>query len=509
MIVRLYGVMIQKYRQYYLKDSIQKGTLSLQKLLKKLKSQGGEHILFLGATIMSAGIHFIYSIYVKAYIAPLEYGIYSTCLLLQTYMAYLQLGSLNAFNRDYPQLTGAGKLEEAKKYRNVVFSFLLSVYLISLILIIFGIIIVGNAKPLDTRFTYGFILSAIITVVTIIENYGNYRCRIDKGFRYPSMVTILELLSIPLGLFLIPKFGYYAVYITNITAMFIGIVFYFKPSFNDFKPNFDFRLLKTVLISGIPLLVNGLVWTVVNSIDKFVILGFIDAEALGIYGIAQNAFSYMVLVPSAMSQLFYVKMGKKYGASGKVETLTNVSMKFSSILAMVTSLVSLIAYFFLPVLVNKFMPRYSNGVSASQILILGLSIYAVTLINGNILTILKKNKALLISSVCMCIFNIVCSITYAIFIGAKIESVALGTATSYIFYSFIIIYQVKKYAGCKIKQLINASVIPVCISLIPGVMLYNLAGNLVAGFSFALVLVVIFYSFFYRKQIFLIIKEQL
>ena len=45
-----------------------------------------------------------------------------------------------------------------------------------------------------------------------------------------------------------------------------------------------------------------------------------DAEALGIYGIAQNAFSYMVLVPSAMSQLFYVKMGKEYGASGNIGT---------------------------------------------------------------------------------------------------------------------------------------------------------------------------------------------
>lgn len=478
-------------------------------LLKKFKNQGGEHILFVGATVMSAGIHFIYSIYVKAYVAPLEYGMYSTCLLLQTYMAYLQLGSLSAFNRDYPQLIGAGKLDKAKKYRNTVFSFLLSVYLSSLVLIIFGMIIIGNTRPLDKRFTYGFILSAVITVVTTIENYGNYRCRIEKGFKYPSLVTILELLSIPLGLFLVPKFGYYAVYITSIFAMLIGIVFYFKPSFSDFKPTFDFKLLKVVLVSGIPLLVNGLIWTVVNSIDKFVILGFIDAEALGVYGIAQNAFSYMVLVPSAMSQLFYVKMGKEYGSSGNIGRLTDISMKFSSVLAAITSLVALIAYFFLPVLVYKFMPRYGNGIPASQILVLGLSIYAATLINGNILTILEKNISLIISSVCMCIFNIVCSIAYVIFVGAKIESVALGTATSYIFCSFIIIYQVHKYAGCKIIKLINASVIPVCISLIPGVIIYNLVDNRIVGFVLAVVLVIMFYSIFYRKQIISIIKEQL
>lgn len=457
---------------------------------------------------MSAGIHFIYSIYVKAYVAPLEYGIYSTCLLLQTYMAYLQLGSLNAFNRDYPQLLGAGKPEDAKKYRNTVFSFLLSVYLISLVLIIFVIITIGNIKTFDKRFTYGFILSAVITVVTTIENYGNYRCRIDSGFKYPSLVTMLELLSIPLGLFLVPKFGYYAIYIISIVAMIIGIVFYFKPSFSDFKPTFDLKLLKVMLVSGIPLLVNGLIWTVVNSIDKFVILSFIDAEALGVYGIAQNAFSYMVLIPSSMSQLFYVRMGKEYGASGKVGTLTDVSLKFSSVLAAITSLIALVAYFFLPVLVDKFMQKYSNGIPASQILILGLSIYAATLINGNILTILGKNKALITSSICMCIFNVLCSIAYLIFVGVNIESVALGTATSYIFCSFIIIYQVHKYAGCEIIKLINASVIPVFISLIPGVIIYNLVNNRIVGFAVSVTLVFVFYCIFYRKQILSIIKEQ-
>lgn len=125
-------------------------------------------------------------------------------------------------------------------------------------------------------------------------------------------------------------------------------------------------LIKMILVSGSPLLINGLIWTVVNSIDKFVILGFIDTEALGVYGIAQNAFSYMVLIPSAMSQLFYVKMGKEYGASGKIETLTDSSMNYTAILAGLTSMIALIAYFFclfwwiglcLTIITEYFLPK--------------------------------------------------------------------------------------------------------------------------------------------------------
>lgn len=473
----------------------------MREIWNKLKQQGGEHILFVCSTILSAGLHFIYSIYVKAYVEPLEYGMYSTCLLLQTYMAYLQLGSLNAFNRDYPQLVGAGKNEEARKYRNTVFSFLLSVYGFGLVLAVLAILIIGRQSTLDSRITVGFILTAVITVVTIIENYGNYRCRIDKGFKYPSIVTLLELLSLPLGIMLIPKMGYYAIYLTSITAMLIGILFYFKSSYRDFNFSIDKVMLKMILISGMPLLINGLIWTVVNSIDKFVILGFIDTEALGVYGIAQNAFSYMVLIPSAMSQLFYVKMGKEFGKNNDINVLIDVSMKFSSLLAAVTSLLALVAYFFLPVLVESFMPSYSNGVPASQILILGLSVYAATLVNGNILTILKQNGALLINSVCMCIFNVICSIGYVIILGATIESVALGTATSYIFCTLIIVYQVHNYAKCKISRIIKASIIPVCIPLIPGIVAYNLIDNRLIGFIIAIIFVMCFYGFFYRNKI--------
>lgn len=479
----------------------------MNEILIKLRRQSGEHILFVGATILSAGLHFVYSIYVKAYVEPFEYGLYSTCLLLQTYMAYLQMGSLNAFNRDYPQLVGAGKRNEAKRYRNTVFSFIFTIYSICFAILLIVIIIIGKMKSQDPRLVVGFILTALLTEITIFENYGNYRCRIDNGFKYPSIVTLLELLSIPVGLVLVPHIGYYGIYITSILAMLIGLIFYYKPSFKDFEFTFDKTLLKTILISGTPLLINGLIWTVVNSIDKFVILGFIDTEALGVYGIAQNAFSYMVLIPSAMSQLFYVKMGKEYGASGRINVLTDVSMKFSSVLAAITSLIALIAYFFLPLFVDKFIPSYNNGVTSSQILILGLSIYAATLISGNILTILKRNEALLINSICMCIFNAICSVAYVKILGATIESVALGTATSYIFCTFIIAYQVHKYAQCNILRIVKASIIPVFVSLLPGVVIYNTIDNGIVGFIIAIVFVVLFYGVFYRKQILSIIKE--
>ena len=451
-------------------------------------------------------MHFVFSIFVKAYVIPYEYGIYSSCLILQTYLSYLQLGSLNAFNRDYPQLIGAKKDEEAKAYRNTVFSFLFFAFLSSLLLVVLVLLFVRKNSDIDSRFVYGFIFCALITALTVIENFGNYRSRIESGFKYASLVTLFELASVFLGFILVRRVGYYAIYITSVIAMLIGIVCYYRYSYADIHVGIDKRLLRSVLLSGLPLFINGLIWTAVNTIDKFVILAFIDTEALGIYGIAQNAFSYMVLIPTAMSQMFYVKMGKIYGATNDEKKLSEIALRYTLVLAAITSTIALVAYYMLPILVDKFMPNYSSGVPSSQILILGLSIYAATMINGNILTIMKKNAAIIRSSLYMCIFNATYSVLFVLLFGAKIEWVALGTATSYTLCAFIIISQVHRYARCSVWDLIRSSVIPVSITIIPGVLIYHSQINNTLGLAISLAIVVFYFGVCGRKSIIEIFK---
>ena len=309
--------------------------------IKGLASRASEHFFFVGATVISAGVHFLYSVFVKAHIEPLEYGIYSTCLLLQTYMTYAQLGSLNAFNRDYPQLVGAGEKEKAKKYRNTTFTFLLVAFGTATILISLAVLVIGRGR--DSRYTFGLVLCAVITTVTIFENYLASRVRIDGDFKYTSFVVLAELVSVGIGFVLISKIGYYGLYIVTIGSMLMGIGLYYKKGISDLTLSIDKTLLKTIILSGIPLLVNNLIWTVVNSIDKFVILGFINTEALGVYSIAQMAFSYMVLIPNAMSQLFYVRLGKVYGATKSVDELNDKAMKYTLILAVVVSFIVICA----------------------------------------------------------------------------------------------------------------------------------------------------------------------
>lgn len=471
----------------------------MREKIRGLINQSSEHIYYVGATVISAGVHSLYSIYVKVHIEPLEYGIYSTCLLLQTYMTYIQLGSLNSFNRDYPQLVGAGDEEDAKRYRNTTFSFLLITFGFATLIITALLLVMGD--EIDSRYTYGLILCAVITTVTILENFLASRVRIDGSFKYTSFVLLAELISVGIGFFMISKIGYYALYLVTIGSMLFGVILYYKKGMSDIRLSVDKYLLRRIIISGMPLLINSLIWTIVNSIDKFIILGFINTEALGVYSIAQMAFSYMVLIPTAMSQLFYVKLGKVYGATKDVRKLNSVAIKYTLVLAMVISYIVLCAYFLIGPLVNWIMPKYAEGIKAAQILLLGLAVYSPTMVNSNILTILKKNSALLRGSIYLCILNTVCSVGLVVLRGANIESVALGTALSYLIRTAILVYQLRYNIGTNAKKMIGASIIPVLITAGPGIVLYHVLDNRLMGFCIALCSATLVTGLLYGKNI--------
>jgi len=470
--------------------------------ISNLFNQSKEYLFFTLTTMISAGVHFAFSVYSKRIIPPFEYGIYSTCVILQTYMTYLQLGSMNAFNRDYPQLIGAKEHEKAEEYRNTIFSFLVLVFgvAIAIIAIITFCGLMIN-KDLDRKYSYGYLLSSAITALSVIESFGNSRSRIDGNFLYIGKVALLELLSVVVGIALLKYLGYYTLYLTTIVSMLIGIALYYQKCFSDIKLRVDKILLRHILISGLPLLINSLVWTLVNTVDKFVILGFIGTEALGVYGIAQNAFSFIVLIPIALSQIFYVKMGREYGANGNIQTLNEVSLRFTSVLAVISSFVAIGALFLIPPFVELILPKYQNGILSAQILIVGLAIYAPTLVNGNILTILKRNAALLRSSIYLCVFDAAFSTLFLFVFGKDISSVAYGTAVSYILRSVILVYQIKKYCSGNAKKLIMSSIVPVCISLFPSILIYVSIPNRLVGLILALLIASLTYIIMYRKEL--------
>lgn len=426
-----------------------------------------DFILLTAGTVFGSIIRFIYSVFSKKLVDPEEYGIFVAVSIIATYMNYLQLGTLNAYNRDYPQLIGKGDLIAAKKTKDATLTYLLLTYSILLVIAETVVLVLWKTKHVPLLQLIGYALIFFYSFLAVLNSYATSSCNMANKFNYTAIVYIIQTLgAVTIGLVSIKLFGYIALYVEGFFSCTLGCLLFYKYWLKDFRFNFDWTLISLLLISGIPLLINNLIWTVVGSIDKFVILGFLDTTNLAYYSIASMAFTTLVLVPQTMSNIFYIKVNREYGKTKDKVILIKSSQMYTLLSALCTGIVCLGVYQMIPVFVRYVMPNYSNGIKSAQIIIIGVSIYSSTLLYGNIFTILRENKLLLINSISLCCFNIFFSIVLLFLSGYSITNVALGTSISYALYSFLLVWRLKKIATLSIASFFYTSWLPVLIATV-------------------------------------------
>ena len=449
----------------------------LTKLLEKLKS--ADFILVTLSTVACSAMSFVFSVYNKRIVATYPLGIYSTCLLAQTYMNYAQFGVLNAYNRDYPQALGRKDYDEANRLKNTAMTFMLMIY--ALIFVVFEIWVaihyrgvVGN-DTYGTYYAFGYMLCPIMILLKSFDDMSNSTVRMNGHYNKSAAIGFIRtVLALVIGVIAINVAGYYGLYAMAISSAVLGIIMFRSEAFKGAKLSFDFSYMKLMIIGGLPLLINSLIWTVVQSVDKFVILGFLSTEALGVYSVPLMGFTTMVLVPQTISQVFYIKVSHLYGANHDEQELLSKAAYFSRITSFISGAACLFVYFVMPIFVHFFMPMYTEGTDATQILVIGVAIYSTTMLYGNIFSVLKLNKSLIANSVALCIFNAIFSSALVLFVERSINMVAIGTGLSYALYSLLLVVKLSKRFKFSFWKLLVNSWWPAVGILIPGLMIYQL-----------------------------------
>ncbi len=446
------------------------------------KLRNADFVIVSAAAVISAALNFCFTVLARRYVPPLEYGIYSTCLLLQTYLSYAQLGVLNAYNRDYPQLAGAGQEEKLGDLKNTAFTFFMGIYV--LLTIIIGVVLEAAylSGSFKKEYYIGYMLSMLLLIVNTLSDFGMNTMRMEGGYHYTALVTVIRtMLGAAVGLIAVRVSGYYGLYVMPAISGLAAVLLYYGKTLKGIRLQINKSILAECLRTGFPLMVNSFVWTAVASIDKFVILGFMDTKALGIYSVAQLGFTAMVLIPQSVSQVFYIKISRDYGRTGDEGLLVRACSRYTCINSICTSIICVAGYYVLPVFVKIVMPGYMSGIEAAQIMLIGIAIYGSTMLYGNIFSILKRNKDLLWTSIALCLFNIIFSVGLVSIFGRNIENVAIGTATSYAAFSLLLVNKISNGFEERKIVLLKSSWMPVFVSVFPTIVLYYLIPNIYVG----------------------------
>ncbi|MBR5637295.1 MAG: lipopolysaccharide biosynthesis protein [Pseudobutyrivibrio sp.] len=445
------------------------------KLLNKLKS--ADFILVTMSTVACSAMSFIFSVYSKSLVPNTPMGIYSTCLIVQTYMNYAQFGVLNAYNRDYPQALGRKDFDAAQKMKNTAMTFMLMVY--ALIFLCFeawvliryhGSIGVDQYK---TYFAFGYAMCPVMILLKSFDDMSNATVRMNGKYNKSAIIGFVRtVLALGIGILVLKVAGYYGLYAMTMSSAILGIILFHKDSLKGARLDFDFAYMKLMILGGLPLLINSLIWTIVQNVDKHVILTFMDTDALGVYTVPTMGFTTMVLVPQTISQVFYIKISHLYGAHQDEKELLDKAGYFTSITSAIAGLACVFVFYVMPVFVRHFMPMYTDGTVATQILIIGVAIYATTMIYGNIFSILKLNKSLIANSVALCIFNVIFSSALVLFAERSINMVAIGTGLSYALYSFLLMVKLSRRFNYSLVKLVMRSWLPLLAIVVPSIGVY-------------------------------------
>lgn len=420
-------------------------------------------------------------------------GIYSACLIVMTYMNYAQLGVLNAYNRDYPQALGRKDFNEANKQRNITVTFMLLVY--TIILIAFEAWVFLNYRgqiginQKSTYYAFGYALCPVMILLKSFDDMANSTVRMQGKYNKSALLGFIRtVLAFGIGALFIKIFGYYGLYAMSIASALIGIIFFYNDSFKGTKLDLDFNYMKLMVVGGLPLLINSLIWTIVQNVDKHVIqLFFKDPDnALGVYSVPTMGFTTMVLVPQTISQVFYIKISHLYGANHDEKELLDKAGYFTCLTSAISGIACVMVFYIMPIFVGIFMPRYTDGNVATQILIIGVAIYSTTMLFGNIFSVVKLNKSLIANSVALCIFNMIFSSALVLLVERSINMVAIGTGLSYALYSLLLMIKLSKKFSYSFLKLFANSWLPVLAMVIPGVLFYLIIPNIYIAAAFTL-----------------------
>jgi O-antigen/teichoic acid export membrane protein len=408
------------------------------KVMKKINFSNDKLLMniisFGSTTLLNAVLVFIVGIVTRNLLGPEQYGYWLTVSLIFTFIPIFQLGTLNAMNREVPFYLAKKDLKMVQKIRENVFSF---IFTIPLLLVLCLCIISGVLFITDIRIEYklGLLLASLIAGFTYLSGYAEMYYKSEQNFNKVSkLISIKSISQSIITIVLVIFLGYLGLYFGMLISLLIEIIMA-KGVFPKKNRFHSFSEYKKLIQIGFPILVVGIVWSIMIATDRIIISVFMTPEDLGNYGVGLLVFSAIMLFPQVLSQIFYPKIVGLVSL-GDFTEIKRIYWRVNLILAVAMSIVVAIGYFLLPYFIRWFMPEYLEGIKAAQILLIG--IYPLTLVNiaANYFNSTDNQKIYLFIQVISVFLNVLLSIIL-LGIHQSIESVALATSISFLIYSIL------------------------------------------------------------------------
>jgi len=294
------------------------------------------------------------------FLGPTLWGKWNILRLFLLYGPNMQLGTLNAMNREIPFLRGRGEWELIKKIQKNVLSFhiligtFLAVFIGALLFLLF---------PKDLLFPG--LLMGFLMLFTVIYVYFQVYLKSSLYFflfgKQQFFLSVFLLLLLPVFVSY-PKLSVF-ILIRTVSLMVVLWIIWKSLNFH-FVFELDFSLIRKLIKIGWPILAVGLIHTATVTTDRIVIAKYLGSTQVGYYSIALMAMNVTLLIPMIVGQQIYPRIAESWGETNNIIEVLKWMRKQMEISAGASILIATIIAFTIKPLLVTFLPKYLPGLPA-------------------------------------------------------------------------------------------------------------------------------------------------
>ena len=324
---------------------------------------------YVSLNILTTFIRFFKGFILMKYLTLSDLGVITLVTAVMGLFTMLQLGFLNGGYRIYSE-----EHHDKSIVNDIVYSYFVGIEA----LVIIGIAIMFLAHQLDGEEVMFAFLASIFGILLVLNNWIRNILIAEKKVKEVNRLNIWSNLGSLIFLFTVPFWGLYGALLVTFS---IELIFYIQAicTHSNLLPhgfNYSFRQYKWVLSYGFFPFLSGLIITYNMQIETWSIASFISTEALGTFYLPRLYISLFLLIPTAVSQLFYPDAIKAYKVSdhGKLRTIL---WKYIGTNTAVSFLLSVITVFLMEPVISYLVPLHLVGVPFVWMILPGLVIYTI------------------------------------------------------------------------------------------------------------------------------------
>ncbi|MGR2894966.1 oligosaccharide flippase family protein [Vibrio vulnificus] len=211
--------------------------------------------------------------------------------------------------------------------------------------------------------------------------------------------------------------------------------------------SFEFQLLQKMLKLSAPLILNAAMWWIFDVSDRWIILYFEDASAVGLYSVACKLAAILLIVHTILFQAWQISAVAHKHDIDRGRFYMNVSTLYVMVIFTACSVLIVSSQFLLE---STLSDNYSQAWQLGCYLLLSTVFFSLASFFGVFYVAFEKTKNALYSSVSAAIINIVMNFILIPYFG--VVGAAYGTVISTFFLLLFRIVDTQKLCGFKFNK---------------------------------------------------------